>query len=190
MREPSDARQTPAPVLPGVAAGDRRAVARCLERYGGLVYALAKRTLPPAEAEEAVQEIFVELWQLAARFDPTRGSEQAFVVTLARRRLIDRIRRRGRRPKEVRLVAEAEPHSQTSPDRGLAAQRAAEALTRLPDPRGRILQMALVEGWSHAEIADLLGLPLGTVKSHARRGLAQIRRELADVRPSKEGAEA
>ena len=77
-------------VLPSVAAGDRSAMESCLQRYEGLVWSLARRMLgESSEAEDAVQEIFIELWRSAGRFDPDEGSEATFVATIARRRLVD-----------------------------------------------------------------------------------------------------
>ena len=84
-------------VLHRVAAGDRAAVRECLARYGGLVWSLVRRsTSDAAEAEDAVQEIFVDVWQSASRFDPAVASEATFIAMIARRRLIDRARRRNR----------------------------------------------------------------------------------------------
>ncbi|MGF1528035.1 MAG: RNA polymerase sigma factor, partial [Candidatus Competibacterales bacterium] len=91
-------------LLPRVSTGDPEAVAQCIERYGGLVWSLARRWFPVyADAEDAVQEAFIEIWQNAHRYDPAQGSEQLFVVLLTRRRLIDRLRKQGRRPINVPL---------------------------------------------------------------------------------------
>ena len=85
-------------ILQRVAAGDTEAVAACIDRFGGLVWSLARRFLDrPTEAEDAVQEIFIELWKSASRFDPSIASETTFVAMIARRRLIDRQRKLGRR---------------------------------------------------------------------------------------------
>ena len=86
-------------VLERIAAGDESAVRECMDQYGGLVWTLARRfSESAADAEDASQEIFLEIWKSAARFDPARGSESVFVTTVARRRLIDRLRARKRRP--------------------------------------------------------------------------------------------
>ena len=89
--------QTPTvspPILPRVAAGEPTALAECMERYGGLVWSIALRlTGSRADAEDAIQEIFIDLWKSAARFDGAVASEKAFVAMIARRRLIDRRRR-------------------------------------------------------------------------------------------------
>ena len=93
--------------LERIAAGDPLAVDGCLEKYRGLVWSIARRFAGNhADAEDAVQEVFVELWRHAGRFDPAVAAESTFVATVARRRLIDRHRRRGRQPEAVPFVAE------------------------------------------------------------------------------------
>ncbi|MCA8920404.1 MAG: sigma-70 family RNA polymerase sigma factor [Planctomycetes bacterium] len=173
------------PVLPRIARGDHALVATCLARYGGLVAGLARRLLPAAEVDDAVQEVFTAVWKAAGRFDPGRGSEAAFVAVLARRRLIDRLRRLGARPQTTALPAEeALPASATAPTAELREQveRARRALAALkPGDRRRVLELILLRGYTQTEVAAALGLPLGTVKTHARRGLAQLRAELGEV---------
>lgn len=171
----------PAPLLPEVADGRPGAVSDCIDRYGGLLWAAARRMLPTAaEAEDAVQEIFVELWRAAPTFCATRGSEHVFVMTLARRRLIDRLRRAGRRPREVRLEEDLHDRASeaTSLERGVDAARTATLLQALPEARRRVLRLCVLEGWSHAEAARITGMPIGTIKSHVQRGLAEVRRAL------------
>ncbi len=175
----------PEALLPRVAAGDRDAVQRCIARYGALLWAIARRmTRTPADAEDAIQEVFVEIWRAASRFDPTRGSEQAFIVTIARRRLIDRVRsERTRRASEqpaesaeLESIAAEQPSAELGPD----AERASQALATLPREQQRVIMLAIVEGFSHAEIAERVGLPLGTVKTYVRRGLIRIRELLGE----------
>ena len=92
-------------LLARVGAGDAGAVREVLSRYGGLVWSIAKR-FEPSEAEDAVQEIFLDLWKSAGRYDAALGSEATFIATIARRRLIDRRRTRRRRPQDTGQVAE------------------------------------------------------------------------------------
>ncbi len=167
------------PVLERIARGDSAAVKDCLDRYGGLVWSLARRFCPDrSEAEDAVQEIFVEVWRSAARFDPERGSEVTFVATLARRRLIDRLRRAARRPRTEPMEAGAERTVSPVAEREADLARVRAVIETLPpDPR-RVLTLAVREGLSHQEIAARTGLPLGTVKSHSRRGLMRVRQAL------------
>jgi RNA polymerase sigma-70 factor (ECF subfamily) len=169
----------PLPMLSRVAAGDRGAMRDCIDRYGGMVWSLARR-LCPTEAEDAVQDIFVELWRKAGLFDPGLASEPTFVAMIARRRLVDRWRRAGRRPPGEPLESVAEPPSrQAGAEERLEisdeAARAAEAMGRLSDPQRQVLRMSIHDGLSYPEISQRTGWPLGTVKTHARRGLMRLR---------------
>lgn len=172
------------PLLPRIAAAEKDAVPLCLERYGPIVWAMARRmTRTKADAEDAVQDIFMELWRCAARFDPARGPEYAFVVTLARRRLIDRVRAEVSRSR-IAQVADAEEVDQPAwsasiGDLELDAERASRELAALPEQHRRVILLSVVEGFSHSEIARQVGLPIGTVKTYVRRGLLRIRERLA-----------
>jgi RNA polymerase sigma-70 factor (ECF subfamily) len=143
---------------------------------------LARRLSPnPSDAEDAVQEIFIDLWRSAERYDPSAGTETAFVSTIARRRLIDRHRRRSRRIGTVPLTSgSAFPTAEKANlvDARDEADRAREKMGRLRPDERRILELSVYEGLSHREIAEATDLPLGTVKTHARRGLARLRRLL------------
>lgn len=173
------------PILHAAASGEPRAVRSCLEAYGPVVWSMARRhSRTQADAEDAAQEIFLELWRNGARFDPARSSEIAFVAMVARRRLIDRARSHKRRPETEPLEPEAPAPLATiaaaQGDACVEARRAVEAIAALaPEPR-EILLMSAVEGHSHEEIAALRGLPLGTVKSHARRALIRVRASLVE----------
>lgn len=182
----------PDPLLPAVAAGDRGAMESCLDLHEGLVWALARRMLGPSpDAEDAVQEIFIEVWRSAHRFNPAAGSEAAFIATIARRRLIDARRRLGRIPTPTQPAEEdasgspanallpdpaaTDPSAAGPDDDGLRALRAVRSL---PPEQRRMLEWSLADGLSHAEIADRTGTPLGTVKSAIRRGLLFVREAL------------
>jgi RNA polymerase sigma factor (sigma-70 family) len=168
-------------LLSRVANGDPGAVRDCLARYGGLVWSLARR-FEPHDAEDAVQEIFLDLWKSAARFDPQVASEPVFIAMIARRRLIDRQRTRRRRPatetieRELPIVDHAR-----GPESCAEAFQAARALDRLRPEQRHVLVLATCHGLSHGEIAERTGMPLGTVKAHARRGLQSIRAALLGV---------
>ncbi len=173
-----------------VAGGDASAVEQCIAEYGGLVWTLARRmTSTTADAEDAVQEIFVQLWQQAGRFDPQLGSEAGFVTMIARRRLIDRLRKATRRPSPEPLV-EAPPAEPEKDYVGIReeAELARRCMDSLKTEERDVLRLALESGLSQTEISDRLGMPLGTVKSHARRGLIKLRERLATQQP--EGAAA
>lgn len=178
-------------LLPRVANGDPAAVRDCIARYGGLVWSLARRLSPSlTDAEDAVQEIFVDLWRSAARFDAAIASEVAFIAVVARRRLIDRRRRSQRRPEteplsEGRGAVAGEEHAQM--ELCGEAAIAAKALAQLRPEQREVLLLAAYHGLSHEEIAGALGMPLGTVKAHARRGLLRVREILQAAAPMMEG---
>lgn len=150
----------------------------CLRTYGGLVWSMALRLLGDrAEAEDAVQDVFVDLWRTAGRFDEARSSEAGFVAMVARRRLIDRRRRMSRRPLTEEIVADSPPPEATTPEVELPglSRRAEDALRQLRPEQRRVIQLAVFLGYSQDEIATKTGMPLGTVKTHARRGLLKLR---------------
>ena len=180
-------------VLERIAAGDRGAVSECIEQFGGLVWSIARRmTRSRADAEDAVQEIFVDVWRSAGRFDPAQGSEKVFVTTIARRRLIDRIRRaRMAQFHDSEECLEdarwAEPG--TSGEVAVEAERAAKVVANLRPDQRKVLRMGLLEGMTHSEIAKATGMPLGTVKTQMRRGLIQVRKWMG-IEPSARIGEA
>lgn len=171
-------------ILRRIAEGDRAAVQEAIDSYGGLIWSLTRRLCPNrADAEDAVQEIFIDLWKSAGRFDERQSSETTFVAMIARRRLIDRLRRAGRAPQTEEISAElAELVDGKRHDRQIEvnseAALAAQALGKLRPEQQRVLKLAIYQGLSHQEIASATGMPLGTVKTHARRGLLHIREAL------------
>lgn len=169
-------------VLDRIANGDKTAVEDCLDNYGGLVWSLARRMLGNAdEAEDAVQEIFIDIWKNAARYDESISSETTFIAMIARRRLIDRIRKQQRQiPADSLDEVNYEPKTESHKDLqlGVEAKQAAEAMENLRPEQQQILQLSICQGLSHQEISNVTGMPLGTVKTHARRGLLQIREYL------------
>jgi len=166
-------------ILQRIASGDRTAVEDCLKAYGGLVWSIARKMLrDPDEAEDVVQEIFVDIWKNAGRFDSTRASETTFVAMIARRRLIDKIRYSARRISADSLddvLLEPFTRSDKQMQVSIEAQQAAEAMRNLRPEQQQVLRLSIVQGMSHQEISDATGMPLGTVKTHARRGILQVR---------------
>lgn len=130
------------------------------------------------DAEDAVQEIFVDLWKNAARFDEAQASETTFIAMIARRRLIDKIRHSNRRISADSLdemLVEPSNRGDQKIQLSVEAGQVAEAIRSLRPEQQQVLQLSIVQGLSHQEIADATGMPLGTVKTHARRGIIQAR---------------
>lgn len=177
------------PILQRIASGDKAAVQACIDRYAGLVWSLTRRmALNGADAEDAVQEIFVEIWRNAFRFDPGIASETAFIAMIARRRLIDRRRRMARLRDRAPLDESTSVRSDSAPaELGEEAKIAARAIEDLSSEQQRVLRLSLLQGLSHEKIATATGLPLGTVKTHARRGLLRIREMLSGTRTGEQG---
>ncbi len=166
-------------LLQRVARGESAAMQACVEQYGNLVWSLARRLLKnQADAEDAVQEIFINLWENAARYDPRLGKEATFVALLARRRLIERLRARGRREDKHEAdydLSRLESFDHRRIEASSDVRRAAVALEGLPTDKRKVVALSVVEGMTQSEIADRLSMPVGTVKSHLRRGLAAVR---------------
>jgi len=185
-------------LLQRVADGEPDAVRQTIERYSGLVWSLARRLSPThADAEDAVQDVFVSLWKSAERYDPGAAKESTFIAMIARRRLIDRLRRTGRRPDiggaeldesyapPAAGAAGAAPHASNE-----EAALVAEAFRELSPEQQRVLRLSIQHGQSHSQIAESTGIPLGTVKTHARRGLIKLKDLVASRTSQREEASA
>lgn len=168
--------------LQRIASGDRGAVKECLDTYGGLVWSIARKLLRNSDdAEDAVQEIFVDVWKNAGRYDETQSSETTFIAMIARRRVIDRIRHSARRISADSLddvMLEPFTRADKAMQMSVEANEAAEAMRTLRPEQQQVLRLSIIQGMSHQEISDATGMPLGTVKTHARRGLTQVREVL------------
>lgn len=165
-------------LLERIAAGDAGAVKQCMDAYGNLVWALARRlSASAADAEDATQEIFLDIWKSAGRYDPTLASEAVFITTIARRRLIDRLRARKRRPVTEEFDEERSSLGDDGSSGAIAVEVsiASRALAKLGDTQREILLLGIVDGLTHSEIATATGKPLGTVKTQMRRGLIKVR---------------
>ena len=171
-----------ADLIKGMAAGDRDAFAQFYDRHAPLVFPLILKIVRErAEAADVLQEVFWEAWQGAAGYDPERGSPEAWMVTRARSRAIDRIRALRRRSETfVAPADEALTAAAGDPARD-AAVRAEErgilrsALDRLPEAQREVIELAYYGGLTQTEIAERLKQPLGTVKTRIRLGLERLR---------------
>ncbi|HTS82159.1 MAG TPA: sigma-70 family RNA polymerase sigma factor [Myxococcaceae bacterium] len=168
--------------LEGVRRGDQRALEELYRVHGPRIHALLLRMLrETADAEEVLQETFIDAWKRAAEYAPSRGSIEAWLITIARSRAIDRIRHKGARLRLVRQteqLAPAEPAHPDPPDVH-AQSRLRRALGALPAEQRRALELAYWEGLSQSEISEHTGDPLGTVKTRVRLGLQRLAELLA-----------
>jgi RNA polymerase sigma-70 factor, ECF subfamily len=167
-----------------VARGDEQAFAELYQRVAPAVFGLVSKVVRnPAQSEEVTQEVFVELWRTASRFDPARGTARSWIMTCAHRRAVDRVRsaesaaRRddlaGRRD-QGRPYDEVVEQVETSLERE-HVRRGLEALT---DLQREAVVLAYYGGYTHREVAELLGVPSGTVKTRLRDGLIRLRDHL------------
>ncbi len=166
-------------ILQRVANGDASAVDDCLSQYGGLVWSLAKRlSRTAADAEDATQEIFLEVWKNSGKYDEGISSEATFITMIARRRLIDRHRKQTRTLETVAMDPDFNSPSESEPDRVELAEEATlarECLNQLRPDERQVLELSIFHHLPQVKIAEKLEIPLGTVKTHARRGLMRMR---------------
>lgn len=149
------------------------------DRYGTQVYRVALATLRnSSDAEEITQTVFVDAWRAKQSFDPAKGSLGGWLMAITKRRCIDRSRVRDRNSRDIAAVSASISHNHQvpGPDQVIDQIVVADQLARLPQTQRAVLQLAFYDDLSHSQIASLTGLPLGTVKSHLRRGLDQLRR--------------
>jgi RNA polymerase sigma-70 factor (ECF subfamily) len=186
------ASESSAALVAAIAAGDRDAFSRFYDLTAPVAFGLIRRVLrDPEAAADVLQEVFWQIWQEAARYDPSRGSPEAWVVMRAKTRAIDRLRSMRRR--ERTFVAPVEDSVATRrgdgqpPDPAVVAEDrevVRTALAQLPEAQRRVIELAFFEGLTQSEIATRLGEPLGTVKTRARLGLDRLRAALAGERLS------
>lgn len=165
---------------------DQVALAELYDRYGRVAYNLAYRILrDSALAEDAVQEAFLTIWRTAARFLPERSKASTWILTLVHRRAVDLVRREERRRAEP-LDETLEPAGEETDESAwlrLERERVQTALRQLSDQQREALELAYYGGFTQSELAERLGLPLGTIKSRMFAGLARMRELLAEATP-------
>ena len=171
-------------LLRDVAAGSRTAFAEVYDRISSRVMGLVTRLLRDrAQSEEVTQEVFLEIWQQASKFDANRGSGMAWVLTMAHRRAIDRIRASQKsHERDLRIgIRDMErdfDHVSEAVEIRVENERVKRALGRLTALQREAVILAYYGGYSHSEMADILGIPLGTVKTRLRDGMIRLRDEL------------
>ena len=172
-------------LLAKVASGNPEAFEELINKYGNLIWSIARRYLSNQnEAEDAVQEIFVALWQSAGRFDPNKASEITFISMITRRRLIDNLRKNNKHKvlKSIEDSLSDDVFSQKSNlEENAEISLVIRALKKLDIQDQELLSLSIYQGFSHLEIAKLLNLPLGTVKTKIRRNLMKIREDIKRI---------
>jgi RNA polymerase sigma-70 factor (ECF subfamily) len=172
-------------LLHAVARGDEGALARLYDRYRVILFSVLFRILKSREeAEDVLQEVFLQVWKRAKNFDETRGRPFTWLVTLARSRAIDRIRQLGARQRLADSAAQnpTDTVSDAVADTLHSEQKeiVARALAALPEDQRHTLNLAYFEGLTQSEIAEKLGTPLGTVKTRMRSGMIKLRELLGE----------
>jgi RNA polymerase sigma-70 factor, ECF subfamily len=174
--------RTDAELIGLVAAGDHRAFEELHRRYARPVLGIALRRIGDrGRAEDATQDTFASLWRSANRFDPTRGKATSWLFTVARNAIVDGLRRRPEPTVEAPPdVPEPGPGPDDAAESEWVSWRVHRALETLPDQERTLVELAYWSGFSQSEIADHVGIPLGTVKTRTRSALRRLADELGD----------
>lgn len=176
-----------AEIVRRVAAGEPEALAELYQRYAGLLNAMALRVLSdPADAEEVLQEAFLQVWNQAGRYDPSRSSVSTWLVLITRSRAIDRVRSRKVGERTVAAAHDEKQDIHTSPTGGRHVlmserrRRLRAELAKIPEEQRQVLELAFFEGMTQREIAERTDTPLGTVKTRSLLAMKKLRQALAD----------
>jgi RNA polymerase sigma-70 factor (ECF subfamily) len=166
-------------ILFSLAREETGAFEKLVDQYGNLIWSIARRYLSnQTEAEDAVQEVFIAIWKSAGRFDPTKASEVTFVSMIARRRLIDHLRKIYRH-KNLEPIDDCFDddalETKSILDKSADVQIISEAINQFAEEDKELLSLSIYQGYSHSEISKLMNIPLGTVKTKIRRNLIQLR---------------
>ncbi len=171
-----------------IAGGDEAAVSELYDRFGSLVFRMAVQTMPTrAEAEDAVQEVFVRLWKTADRFDPSRAALVTWVMLIARRHLVDRLRRKRARIKSTTLnesAGQADADASAPIGARMEDRERYDALLKridsLPELQRTVVTRTYLGGQTLRQVGEELGVPLGTVKSALSRALVRLRERMGE----------
>ena len=166
-------------ILFSLAKEEKGAFEKLVDQYGNLIWSIARRYLSnQTEAEDAVQEVFIAIWKSAGRFDPTKASEVTFVSMIARRRLIDHLRKIYRH-KNLEPIDDCFDddalETKSILDKSADVQIISEAINQFAEEDKQLLSLSIYQGYSHSEISKLMNIPLGTVKTKIRRNLIKLR---------------
>ena len=176
----------PTELLLRVGRGDEAAFAALYDRFAAHVYGVSLKVLyDPAQAQEVTQEVFLELWRQASRFDPSKASPKTWLAVMAHRRAVDRVRSEQSRSDREERQVRAKPTGPTADDpvaetvgRRLDRDRVRRALVQLSDVQREALELAYFHGYSYRQVAVALGAPEGTIKTRIRDGMVRLRRAL------------
>jgi RNA polymerase sigma-70 factor (ECF subfamily) len=179
-----DAALTPEELLERVATGDREAFAALYDLTAPRVLGLVKRLLKDhSQSEEVTQEVFLEIWQTATRFDHAKGGAASWMLTMAHRRAVDRVRAsQSSRDRDTRVgIRDYETDYDSVTEQveiRIEHERVERALTRLTELQRQAVTLAYYGGFSHSEVSTMLHVPIGTVKTRLRDGMIRLRDEL------------
>lgn len=171
-------------LLVRIATGDQSAFAELYDMLSARVFGLILRVLVNrSQSEEVLQEVFLEVWQSAARFAPNKGQGRTWIFTIAHRRAVDRVRAsQASADRDVRVglrdIGIAHDSVAEQAELGIAGEQIVTALGALPEAQRETLVLAYYGGYSQSEIAALVGSPLGTIKTRMRDGLTRLRNEM------------
>lgn len=186
---PEGKQPTDSALMERILQRDSTALETLYDRYGRPVYSLVLRIAQhPSSAEEIVQDVFLQVWRSADRFQAARGPLEPWLFTMARNRALDHLRlkrekqrRREDSDSDVFPTAVVRPDPEGEIDRSRRADKIRALMSSLPDAQRRAIELAFFEGMSHSEIAASMGQALGTVKSWIRGGLLRLRESLGEA---------
>jgi RNA polymerase sigma-70 factor (ECF subfamily) len=171
-------------MLANVERGDQRAMGELFDRYSSMVYSVALRVLKdPGQAEDVMQEIFIQVWKKPSAFISGRGSLGAWLVVVARNRAIDSLRRRRPTDSVEDVVLASSTDLAAEAERNTLMEKVRVYLHQLPPEQRKSVELAYFEGMSHSEIAEKTGDPLGTVKTRIRLALITLRKAMQGGEP-------
>lgn len=171
-------------LLAKIAEGDRKALSDLYDRYARIIYSIAWKSLNSVEeCEEVVLDVFAQVWKIADRFDISKGSVEQWIFTLARSRILDRLRKLQRLNKVNAAISSGKeiefPTVSVDPiesiEIGERRHQVLTALSQIPPAQRQVIEMAYYQGLTHTEIATATGLSLGTVKTRLRLGLSKLK---------------
>ena len=164
-------------LISAIRSGNQDAMAQLYDRYSAVVYSVALRVLgDTGAAEDILQEIFMQLWRNPGSFDAGRGNLAPWLAVIARNRAVDLLRKRRPQTEISETIVSVESDLAAETDRGRITEKVRGVLKEMPAPQRKALEMAYFEGYSHSEISEKTGEPLGTIKTRIRSGLILLRK--------------